>query len=62
MGITHNEPVVAQGVLVLEEVLQIYIFEKNSFCVFFNISPSARGGRMAHLSGTNKTCIILIFD
>ena len=43
MGITHNEPVVAQGVLVLEEVLQIYIFEKNSFCVFFNISPSARG-------------------
>ena len=43
MGITHNEPVVAQGVLVLEEVLQIYIFETNSFCVFYNISPSARG-------------------
>ena len=43
MGITHNEPVVAQGVLFLEEVLQIYIFEKNSFLVFYNISPSARG-------------------
>ena len=41
-SITHNEPMVAQGVLFLEAVLQIHILEKNSFHVFYNISPSAR--------------------